>query len=218
MNLQEALTKPDKTKLPSITLKTFKNYGAKQVGSNGSYLSSVMLDTPQGSPKTYLKVWSKTAQIPVQDSTEYTIQAKITPQGAQGITINEYNGKKSIDIDIDTVNLLPAGASPAAEVMAHAQEPVKDAEQVGEMMRLTSAVTTLKNTEHMTKESVEVNLSRDELITEFAKIYSESMQKIHPAMSALPLSDEEASKRTHEFAMESIKNVALFWFGKKMTY
>lgn len=208
MNLQEALTKPDKTKLTSVTLKTFKNYGAKQVGSNGSYLSSVMLDTPQGSPKTYLKVWSKTAQIPVQDSTEYTIQAKITPQGAQGITINEYNGKKSIDIDIDTVNLLPAGASPAAEVMAHAQQPVQEVAQPAVVSQPAAQPVATQGGK------ADVNLTRAELLKEFASVYAEAAQLVSPTMEAT-FPGGQGAEKAHEFALQAVASLPTYWFGEK---
>jgi len=207
MNITSALMNPDKTPLSSVEFKVVALYPGKTT-AKGDIMTKVMVDTPQGADNCYVTFFTPVAPNFVKGD-EVLVSAQITGQGAKGISVSDFNGKKGINVNKEAT-WGPVGGAAVAQPAQPVAQPVA-AQPTHEAP--TQAVATAKEVVTKTGGVNECSMNRSELIKEFAKIYSESRTFIDPVMNQLGSTNKET--QAHEFALMTVKATPLFWFGNK---
>lgn len=201
---------PDKTQLSSVEFQVVALYPGKTLAS-GDVMTKVMVDTPQGQPNVYVTFFTPVAPT-FQKGDNVLVSAQITGQGAKGISVSEFplgSGKKSINVNKEAT-WGPVGAAAVAQPAQPVAQPVA-AQPAYEAPAQAVAVATevVENGGGMQA----TNFNRDELIREFAKIYSQARTFIAPVMTQLASQDVEA--QSHQFGLMAVQAVPTYWFGAK---
>jgi len=204
MNITQAIINPDKTPLSALSFTAVAVYPGKTT-AKGDVITKVMVDTPQGTPNCYVTFFTPSAPA-FNKGDEVNVTAQITGQGAKGITVSEFNGNKGVNINKEaswTVGGVAAPAQAAPVQQAVVPVTVETAATVFTPAAQTAGTTVTK-------------LTRDELLRELCKMYTEARAIAEPTLTFM---DEEKGKEyAHQFALQAMSAVPQHWFGEKVLY
>lgn len=198
MNIQQAIIQADKTPLTALSFQAVAVYPGKST-AKGDVMTKVMVDTPQGTPNCYVTFFTPIAPAFTKGD-EVVVTAQITGQGAKGITVSEFNGNKGINVNKEaswTVGGVAAPATPEAQPQAAAPVVVQQA------VAATPAAGTVK-------------LTRDELLRELCKMYTEARAIAEPTLTFMD--EAKGPEYAHQFALQAMSAVPQHWFGEKVLY
>tara|TARA_R110002153_G_scaffold7380_8_gene33162 strand:- start:7468 stop:7986 length:519 start_codon:yes stop_codon:yes gene_type:complete len=172
-------------------------------------MTKVMVDTPQGTPNCYVTFFTPTAPA-FNKGDEVAVAAQITGQGAKGITVSEFNGNKGVNVNKEaswTVGGVAAPATPEAQPQAAAPAVVQQAATTPNYAAAAVVATPAAGT---------VKLTRDELLRELCKMYTEARAIAEPTLTFMD--EAKGPEYAHQFALQAMSAVPQHWFGEKVLY
>ena len=202
INIQQAIIQADKTPLTALNFQVVAVYPGKST-AKGDVMTKVMVDTPQGSPNCYVTFFTPTAPA-FNKGDEVAVAAQITGQGAKGITVSEFNGNKGVNVNKEASWTVGGVAAPAAqEAQPQAVAPVVVQQAAAAVVATPAAAGTVK-------------LTRDELLRELCKMYTEARAIAEPTLTFMD--EVKGPEYAHQFALQAMSAVPQHWFGEKVLY